>query len=227
MTLHPSGTFDHEAEFTGGSFGVSDIVVQGVDRGGGGEERLVGPAPKLRLWEDRLVIFTPEERRASVRHASFPVGDAVSLAARAGDRLYVARGGTGDIGLSLLRGQRLVLAVGAVSEVPLGEGVQAAHGTDGSWEKPSRNTWMEFSVGAARVALRGREFAEAGGYHFYVERCWAFGIPGEMECAAAWAGGDPAMRVAAIRSAVLLGNGALKLVQWDNTEHYVALNRWA
>lgn len=225
--IHPSGTFDYEAEFTEECFGASDIVLQGADRRGGGEECLVGPSPKLRLWEDRLAIFTPEKRRASMRDASFPVGDAVGLAARPGDRLYVSRDGTGGIGLSLLRARELVLAVGAVADLPLGAGVSVSRGSDGSWEKPSRNTWLEFEVGSERVALRGREFARAGDYHLYVERCWAFGIPGTSECAAVWAGDDPAMRIAAIRSAVLLGHGELKVVGWDNGEEFIELNRWA
>jgi hypothetical protein len=224
MAIHPSGTFDYEAAFTEQSFRGSDILLRGADRDGGGEERLVGLRPDIRLGDDLLVIFTSERRSAGVRHASFPVGDAVSLAARPGDRLHVARAGTGDIGLSLLRGGRLVVAVGAVTEVPLGD-VRAAHGTDGSWERPSADRWLEFTAGGERLTLRGREFAEVGGYHVYVERCWAFGIPGERECVSVCGSDDAAMRVAAIRSAVLLGHGALKLVEWDNTERFIGLKR--
>jgi hypothetical protein len=223
MMLHNSGTLDYEAEFTEQSFRGSDILLRGADRGGGVDECLVGPRPDIRLGDDLLIVFTSEPSLAAVGHASFPVGDAVGLAARPGDRLHVCRAGTGDIGLSLLRGRKLVLAVGAITAVPLGESVRAANSPECDWRKPPADTWLEFSAGAVRVALRGREFSQAGDYHVYVERSWSCGIPGKRECAAAWAGDDPAMRVAALRSAVLLGHGALKLVGWENTEQFIEL----
>src|SRR5215213_7282045 len=98
MAIHPLGTFDYEADFTEGSFGVSEILLQGADRSCRGDDRLVGLRPMIRFCGDRLVIFTSEERGATVRHASCLVGDAVSLTARPGDQLYLSRTGTGDNG---------------------------------------------------------------------------------------------------------------------------------
>ena len=220
MAIAHSGTFNYKADFTEESFGESEIRLRGIDPERD-SDRLVGHDPTIRFWGDRLIIFTSEERGASFRHASYMAGDAVGLTARPGDRLYLRRTATGDIGLSVLRRQSLVLAIGAVTAVPLGEGLRVERGSNGGW--PDRNrielkTWLEISLGGERVSLRGREFAEPGGFHVYVERCWAFGMPGVGECVSVCASGDPAVRVAAIRSAVLLGNGDQRLIKWDNTE---------
>lgn len=221
MTIPASGTFDYEADFTEESFGDSNIVLMSSDRGRRGDRRLVGLHPKLRFSQDRLVIFTNETRGATVRHASFLVGDAVSLVAQLGDRLYVSRTGAGAMGISVLRRERLILAIGAVTAIPLGEGFQVVAGSDGSWEKPSSNTWLDFSVDAKHLIMRGREFSDLGKYYLYVERCWEFGEPDANECASICFGDDPATRIAAMRSAVLLGHAALKMVEWDNTERFI------
>lgn len=108
----PSGTFEYEAEFTKESFGDSEIVLQGSARRGETMERMVGLNPKIRFWRDRLVLVAAGKSKSSMRNASFPIGDAVKLAASPGDRLYLIRTGAGGVGLSLLRGRRLILAVG-------------------------------------------------------------------------------------------------------------------
>jgi hypothetical protein len=224
MSIPDSGTFDYEAEFTDESFRESDILLQGVDTTGHSAERLVGLRPKIRLCKDRLVIFTSEEQGAQVRHASFPAGDAVGLTARPGDRLYLCRTGTGDVGLSLLRQHRLILAVGTASAIPHGAGLEVIAGSDRAdevWTGYSANTWLEFSAGGERLMLREREFSMVGEYHVYVERSWESGMPGSEECISVCVPGDEAVRIAAIRSAVLMGHTAMKWVGWENTERYV------
>lgn len=225
MVIHHSGTFDYEADFTEESFGKSEILLQGTDTTGRDADRLVGLRPKLRFSEDRLVVFTSEKHRASVRHASCLIGDAVNLTARPNDRLYLSRTGTGDIGLSVLRQQNLIIAIGAVTAVPLGGELQVVHRSEGNWKMPSTKTWLEFRAGGRHLGLRGREFSEIGDFHVYVERCWEFGIPGTGECVSVCVGDDQAIRIATIRSAVLIRNHVLKLVQWDNTEKIIQQRR--
>ena len=76
----------------------------------------------IRFWEGRLIIAAADSDRAAMRMPDdlLPFGDVVSLAAKAGDSLYVVRTATGHIGLSLLRDKTFILAIGAVTSVPLG-----------------------------------------------------------------------------------------------------------
>jgi hypothetical protein len=88
---------------------------------------------------------------------------------------------------------------------------------------PEADYWLEFNVDGKHAAVREREVAEIGGYHIYVERCWREGLPGTDECAAV-CGVEPATnKIAAMRSAVLVANGSLKMTDWDCTEHFCEL----
>jgi hypothetical protein len=185
----PSGTFEYEAEFTKESFSNSDIVLHGSYRYGSdlcGEkiDRLVGHNPKIRFWRDRIGLIAPQEHNSSVRNASFAIGDAVPLAARPGDRLYLVRTGAGGIGLSLLRQESLVLALGAVTAVPLGRYIQTIRSPSNTkfWEDPQLDTWLELRVGNDQIILREREATELGDYHIYMEHGWENGEPGTDEC---------------------------------------------
>lgn len=221
--IHPSGTFEYQAEFTKGGFSNSDIVLLGTDRRGKDQECLVGLNPKIRFWNDRLVLVASDKSRSSVRNVSFPIGDAVRLTARAGDRLYLTRTGSGGIGFSLLRRQRLILAIGAVTELPLGPDVQVSRCSTGTnlWEIPVPETWLEFRAGSEELLLRGRQVSGIGDYHIYLEHLWQWGLPGTDECVSISVAGDSAVNLAAMRSAILLGNGNLKLTSWDCTEQFI------
>jgi hypothetical protein len=59
------------------------------------------------------------------RTACFHVDRSLTSALGAGDVIHIARTERGGLGLSVLRNQRLVVAVGAVTAVPLGESVRA------------------------------------------------------------------------------------------------------
>lgn len=223
--IHPAGTFEYEAEFTENGFSDSDIVLLGTDQSGRGTKRLIGLKPKIRFWNDRLVIIASEQPNASVRNVSFAIGDAVKLAARPGDQLYLTRTGSGGVGVSMLRHQKLILAVGAVTAVPLGTELQVR-------AKPRRedlrsgfatSTWLEFGIGNQSPTLRDRETSEVEGYFIYVERCWKDGEPGTDECVSICIADDLKMRISAMRSAILLANTDLKMVNWDATEHFTKL----
>ena len=223
--IHRSGTFEYEAEFTKDSFSDSNVVLYGSDLGSGKIDRLVGHKPMIRFWHDRIVLVASEKSNSSVRNVSCAIGDSVPLSARPGDRLYLVRTGSGGIGLSLLRQDRLILATGAVTEVPLGTNIQARGDSVDKdlWETPNAETWLEFRVGSEQSILREREMSTIGDYHIYIERCWRWGMPGTDECVSMSLADDSAMKLAAMRSAILLGNGLLKMTSWDCTETFCAL----
>src|SRR6266403_1162974 len=218
------GTFEYKAEFSKEGFSDSDIVLLGADYSGHGRQRLVGLNPKIRFWNDRLVIVAAEQTNSTVRNVSFGIGDGVRLAARPGDRLYVTRTGSGGIGMSVLRGQELILAVGAVRAVPLGSEMQVRvhpRSEDSNWDDPATDTWLKFGIRNQSVTLRERETSQIAGYYIYVERCWQYGIPGTDECASICVADDSKMRISTMRSAILLANADLKTVDWDCTEHFI------
>ena len=217
--IHRSGTFEYEAEFTSDSFRESDIVVYGTLMKRMDVKRLVGPNPMIRFWNDRLVLVASEESNASVRNASFRIGNAVPLAAAPGDRLYVVRTGSGGIGLSLLRDKQLVLAIGAVTAVPLGNNMQVMKNRKGNYPFVDlKDTWLEFQVRNEQLKLRDRSVTDIGNYQIYVEACWENGIPGVDECVSVSVANNPSVNLASLRSAILLRSSDLKLTRWDCTE---------
>jgi len=220
--IHPSGTFEYEAEFTSDSFRESDVVVHGTLMKTRDCNRLVGPSPMIRFWNDRLVLVASDQSNASVRNTSFQVGNAVPLASSPGDRLYVVRTGSGGIGLSLLRNEQLILAIGAVTAVPLGNNVQVNKGPKGQFRFSDdfKHTWLEFKVGNEQLKLSDRRVTDIANYQIYVESCWEDGIPGIDECVSISIAHVPPVNLACLRSAILLRNGYLKLTGWDGTETF-------
>ena len=221
-----SGTFEYKAEFTAEGFSNSDIVLKGASLHSENGKRLVGHNPMIRFWNDRLVLVASGKAHSSVRNVSFRIGNAVSLSARPVDQLYLVRTGAGGIGLSLLRQERLVLAIGAIAAVPLGRDVQTIRHSEGMdhWEHLAADTsWLEFRVGSEQLIFREREVSEIGDYYIYIERGWEYGVPGTDECVSVCVAESAAMQIAAMRSAILLGNAELKTTSWDCTEHFSEL----
>ncbi|HXT63255.1 MAG TPA: hypothetical protein VN696_09485 [Pyrinomonadaceae bacterium] len=160
---------------------------------------------------------------ASSRNTSFFIGDAAQQVARPDDQLYVSRTGAGGIGMSVLRQQELVLAIGAIARLPLGKGIEVRGGPAGSHdpERVSKETWLEFRAGEEQLILHDREVGTFANYDIYVERCWECGTPGVDECVAMSLSGDDRVRRAAMRGAILLAAGPLKITSWDCTEEFV------
>ncbi len=219
--ISAAGTFEYEAEFTKGGFSDNDIVLYGHDPNGGKTHRLVGDNPMIRFWRERIVLVAAGKSNSSVRNVSFAIGDAVPLSACPGDRLYLVRTGSGGVGLSLFRQERLILAIGAITAVPLGTDIQTTRHpkVTKSQRGPYRNTWLEFRVGNEQRTLHQRETIEIGGYQIYVEHCWEDDTPGTDECVSVRALDNPSTMIAAIRSAILIANGYMKMTHWDCTEH--------
>jgi hypothetical protein len=85
------------------------------------------------------------------------------------------------------------------------------------------DAWLEFNVQDKHLTLREREVSELGDYNIYVERCWQFGVPGTDECVSLCVADNLTMKIAAMRSAILLTHGDLKQVRWDVSEHFFKL----
>lgn len=221
--IHPSGTFKYEAEFTSEGFSNSDIVLHGTIANKVDGPRLVGHSPTIRFWNDRLVLVASEESTSRLRNASFAIGDAVTLSAHPGDQLHVIRTGSGGIGLSLLRDDRLVLAIGCVTAVPLGFNINVIKGprSHKPFPDPLCDTRLEFQVESESLILRNRVLTQLGDCEIYVERSWQDGIPGVDECVSICRGDDPAVKIASVRSAILLGNSPLKMTRWDGSEKFI------
>jgi hypothetical protein len=207
MAIHKSGTFEYEADFPEEGFNAFDIILHGEDRSGGNEARLVGHKPMIRFWDNRLILVANDSDRqnSSVRVVSIHFGDAIGFVAQPGDRLYIVRTNRGGIGLSLLHNGKLTLAIGAITCIPLGDLLA---------ESSARGE-MEFGLHGERLMVRERDAAIAGDYYIYVERCWQDGLPGIDECVSVCLADNMNMRLASMRSAILLGRGDMRFVNWD------------
>jgi hypothetical protein len=86
-----------------------------------------GPAPSSAhpaIRRSRFTLTAPRQLNAGVSAASFYVDRELTRAFTPGDILHVARTPCAGLGLSLLRNGCLVLAVGAISAVPLSTNIQ-------------------------------------------------------------------------------------------------------
>jgi hypothetical protein len=219
-----AGTFEYEAEFTFDSWVDRDIELTGVSLAPANTPQLVGPKTKIRFWNEHLVLVALDKESSYARNVSVPVGDAVNLAAQPGDRLYVARTGSGGIGLSILRKENLILALGALTAVPLGRDIKINRGANPDYQEQYSLIWLDLDVRNERLELRGREVIETEGYQVYVERCWLPTIPGVDECVSLCVEDSAGLKLAAIRSAILLGQGTLKITKWDGREVHTKIS---
>jgi hypothetical protein len=177
--------------------------------------------PKVLL--SRLTLRASTRDRASVTAFSFCVDQALARSWRVGDVLHVARTASGGLGLSVVRGNRLIAAIGAVTAVPHGGlsiripwgAIREAEGVFTRLDSRFRFSELpiEFHIESERrVLYRGRP--RIGGYEVFVEHGFYPGIPGVDECAAlSLVGSCP--EVPAICSAQLLEYGDFsQMVRW-------------
>jgi hypothetical protein len=178
-------------------------------------------SPKVLL--SRLTLRARARDRATVAAFSFCVDQALTRSWQAGDVLHVARTACGGLGLSVVRGDRLLTAIGAVTAVPHDgltiriprDAIREAEGAftrlDPKFEFPELPIEIH-SESERRVLYRGRPRID--GYEVFVEHGFYPGLPGVDECAAlALVGSCP--ETAAICSAQLLEYGGLsESVRW-------------
>lgn len=203
------------------------------------DSRLVGFSPHLEITEggptpnpstsrpavlrSRFTLSAAAKENATVSSASFYVDRDLTRIFEPGDRLHMARTDCGGLGLSLLRGDQLVFAVGAVSRVPLGSDVWAGTPMDlvreaeATFKKRDskfgfRELPVQISIGGqTRIKFRGWE--KMANYDIWLEHGYLPGISGADECAAIALKGACGA-VAASASAQLLNGGELEMVRW-------------
>jgi hypothetical protein len=177
--------------------------------------------PKVLL--SRLTLRAATNERASVAAFSFCVDQALTRSWRVGDVLHVARTSGGGLGLSVVRGNRVIAAIGAVTAVPNGEltirfpseAIREAARVFSRLDPrfKFRELPIEIRLGAETLVLySGRP--RIGEYEVFVEHGCYPGFPWVSECAAvSLVGSCP--DTAAIASAQLLEYSDLsEMVRW-------------
>lgn len=120
----------------------------------------LGAAPRLTISDAGIASNAYEDRPAVIRLALTIEASGTTLRAHVdrdlrtalaeGDELYVGVDRRGGVGVSAVRGGRLVFGVGALTAVPLGE-VTARHAPE-YWEPPI--VWLGTPARVAALALR-------------------------------------------------------------------------
>ena len=216
MVMPYCGTFDYVAivpdRSADGCFEClaqvrEEIISSGDDLR---DSRLVGVAPVFRITDagvtpnpgplrprvmrSCITLTAPARRQATVAQASFHLDRAVTSSFRPGDVIHLARTGCGGLGLSAIRGGELVVAVGAVTAVPLGCEIEAriprdllvAAETIFRQRAPDfefAELPIEFSVNGFHSVLYGGR-PELGDFAVFVAHGFLQGVPGTAECAA-------------------------------------------
>ena len=214
--MPPCGGFDYVARLadptaTGGFTSRASVRVPVPATGDKlTENRLVGLEPTFSIEDaglepnpgpvrpfvlrSRLTFTALSSRRATTKSACLHVDKALTSRLRAGDLVHVARSSNGGVGLSVIRSDILIVAVGAVTNVPLGTGVSVAvpwdlvERTEAIFAERSpgfsfREWPLELRVGSETV-IQFEGKATLGRYEADIVHAARRGIPGESECAA-------------------------------------------
>jgi hypothetical protein len=242
MAMPLSATFDYVAvvpdSITEGAFECAARAREPVAWEGNQlrDRRLVGVAPWLRVADAGLTpnagsrrprvlrscftLTATEHRQATTDSTEFHIDKAVAASLRPGDVLHVARTSRGGVGLSVVRGDELVVAVGVVTAVPLGRNVLARipydlvavaeavfRQRDPDFELPEHPVEIQ-ADDACAVFYRGQRTLAR--YAVYLDQPVTDGVPGTDECAAICRKGSCPVE-AANASALLLAAGGLPL----------------
>ena len=177
-----------------------------------------------KVLRSRITMTAATRSHARVRSATFHVDSALSTLLQPRDRVFFGRTDCGGVGMSVVRDGRLVVAVGAVSSVPLGDHVRVhtPHQLVVEGERPFKGIDPDFHFpelpvqvdvdGTTRIFFRAR--TDIGDYFLWVEHGFFLGLPGTEMCVAI-ALKRACPDVAAIASAQLLDDpSALLMTPW-------------
>jgi hypothetical protein len=243
MVMPPWDTFEYVAtapDNHGGQFQCSARLRHPIPHQGNEfDSRLLGHAPQLQVAEagstpnpcrhrpavmrSRITLAASSRKDATAAAISFHVDRDLIAQLRPGDDVHISRTACACLGLSIVRGGKLLAAVGAVSAVDLGNDFrvlspyqlvqEAAHIFQA--EDPE----FRFSEAPVefihqthrRILFRGE--CRIGQYEIQLRHGFISGIPGVDESAAIYLGQDkvPAFVNA---SAELLENDPGELVPW-------------
>jgi hypothetical protein len=202
-------------------------------------DQLVGLAPSLSVrdagvppetdkespWvmRARLTLTATSEERATAAEISFFVDRALTRRMQPGDILHLVRTDCAGLALSIIRQGELIAAVGAITNVPLGDRVKARCPMDlvreatGFYRRRDPEFQfvrhpIEVTMGdVSRILETGP--GELGDYKIFVEHGSIPGMPGTDESAVIWrANVCPA--VTARSSMTLMATGGASLSHW-------------
>lgn len=239
MVIPICGTFDYVAivpgDATDGLFqcGIKSRDLQAPTGDHLRDNRLVGHSPVLTIidiglpperqkdtpWVMRsLLTLSATDRHAQSDQFSFEVDRALTRRMLPGDQVYLGRTSCVGLGLSILRRGELILAVGAITSVPLGSGVSVKTPYDLVKQAESAFRVRDSTFNLVRLPLEVTAGGESrilewgrrtvGAYEIYVEHGFRPGIPGTDERAAMWKKGE-CHEVAMRASLALMGNGTV------------------
>jgi hypothetical protein len=179
---------------------------------------------KPRVWRSRITLAAATRVRSRAASVAFYVDRAFTMTLAPDDLLFMSRTHCGRLGLSIVRGGRLIAAAGALSAVPLGDlvRVRILSDTIREAERLFQKSDPEFGFPElpvevrlgddVRIMFRGRPRIQS--YDVWVEHGFYRGIPGVDECVAiSLAGSCP--DTAAIASAQLMDSDAIEIRKWD------------
>jgi hypothetical protein len=242
MSIPPEGTFEYVTVVPNLSSTVFSCPAQlwRPSRNEGPDiTRLLGPTPQLHVSDagapsnpgprnpatqrSHLRLTASGKQHATVAEVRFFLDRGVISALRAGDLLHMARTPCGRIGVSAIRSEQLIFAVGAVSAVPLGSDfqVQIPHDlvreTEAAFRK--RDSSFEFAeypveiraVNQRCIGYGGRR--KLGPFEVWLLHGHYNGIPGTDECLSVVRTGACPV-VDANSSALFLDTDALEMVRW-------------
>jgi hypothetical protein len=204
------------------------------------DSRLVGHAPVLRVADggitpdpgpdrprvmrSRVTLTASSRQHSQIAAASFHVDEALFLNARPRDVVHMTRTSCGGVGLSIIRDGELVVAVGAVTSVPLGRSVSARIPTDLTERAEAifREHAPEFTFvglpveitvnGSSLILYRGRPTLT--GYAIFVIHGYLPGMPGKDESLALSRKGTCPDSAANLSAMLLECEGTLSMTRW-------------
>lgn len=202
------------------------------------DDRLVGHSPTLTISDggtastpekqyknilrSRLTLTASRRKHATVSSASFYINKDITGRFTPGDLLYMSRTNCAGLGLSLIRNDELILAVGAVTAVHLGPSLKVKYPFElvceaeavfrkGDPDFEFAQSPLQFTLGTeSRIVFGG--FERLGEYKISQKHGHIAGMPGTAECVGIWTSARDAY--AATSSAEMLESGHLDMHQW-------------
>ncbi len=185
------------------------------------------PDPGLdrpRVLRSRISLVAEGKGQATVAEASMHVDKSLISCCRPGDSIHLVRTECGGLGISIIRHGELVVAVGAITAVPLGPDARSSTPVDlvaaAQAVFRKRDSDFEFQEYPLEISVGRSCFLLLGGrrisalYELFVKHGFQPGEPGTAECGVIcrkpWCPIE-----GAIPSAFLLeGPGALTMTRW-------------
>src|SRR5215470_17242926 len=163
MVMPPCGTFDYVATVTGCRsqriWTFTSCLLEQLRPTGDPlvDHRLVGYSPLVELSRGKVTLRALHRRNAQVVAATFDVHCGLMSVLQCHDRLHLVRARTGDLAMSIVRDDRLVLAFGAVTLLRLG---------GNAWVHAARSpSAADIYLDGATKTLAAGERVDLMGYH--------------------------------------------------------------